>query len=102
MDAVVRLLEGNDEVSRVRHAAAAPARHAVVLAIVEPPAVDELLGDLQRLGVPADGVTLIREEVLGRSNAQGTEAGLVWEDVLGMASRNSRPIARYLAFMLVA
>ena len=102
MDAVVRLLEGNDEVSRVRHAAAARAGHTVVIAIVEPPAVDELLGDLQRIGVPADGVTLIREEVLGRSNARGTEAGLVWEDVLGMASRNSRPIARYLAFMLVA
>src|SRR5262249_1351651 len=102
MDAVVRLLEGNDEVSRVRHAAAARAGHTVVIAIVEPPAADELLGDLQRIGGPADGGTLIREEVLGRSNARGTEAGLVWEDVLGMASRNSRPIARYLAFMLVA
>jgi len=41
-------------------------------------------------------------EVLGRSSGQGAEAGLVWEDVLGMAARNSRPIARYLAFMFVA
>src|SRR5580765_459905 len=41
------------------------------------------------------------KKVLGRSSARGNEAGLVWEDVLGMASRNSRPIARYLAFMLV-
>ena len=63
---------------------------------------DGLLADLRRLGVPAEEVTLTREEVLGRSNARGAEAGLVWEDVLGMAARNSRPIARYLAFMLVA
>src|SRR5215218_7952435 len=102
MNAVVRLLDGNDEVSRVRHAATTQPGYAVVIAIVEPRAVDELLGDLRRLGVPAEEVTLTREEVLGRSSARGTEAGLVWEDVLGMASRNSRPIARYLAFMLVA
>jgi uncharacterized hydrophobic protein (TIGR00271 family) len=102
MNAVVRLLDGNDEVSRVRHAAATRPGYAVVIAIVEPPAVDPLLADLQRLGLPTEDVTLTREEVLGRSNASGAEAGLVWEDVLGMASRNSRPIARYLAFMLVA
>jgi uncharacterized hydrophobic protein (TIGR00271 family) len=102
MDAVVRLLDGKDEVRRVRRAAASPPGNAVVIAVVEPRAVDELLGELQRLGVPAGEVTLTREEVLGRSQGGGAEAGLVWEDVLGMASRNSRPIARYLAFMLVA
>jgi uncharacterized hydrophobic protein (TIGR00271 family) len=69
---------------------------------VEPRAVDPLLGELRGLGVPDDDLTLTREEVLGRSSGQGAEAGLVWEDVLGMASRNSRPIARYLAFMLAA
>ena len=102
MNAVARLLDGNGEVSRVRHAAATKPGYGVVIAIVEPRAVDELLGDLGRLGIPADEVTLTREEVLGRSNAHGAEAGLVWEDVLGMAARNSRPLARYLAFMLVA
>jgi uncharacterized hydrophobic protein (TIGR00271 family) len=102
MDAVARLLDRNDEVSRVRHAGTTKPGHAVVVAIVEPRAVDGLLADLRQLGVPAEEVTLTREEVLGRSNARGAEAGLVWEDVLGMAARNSRPIARYLAFMLVA
>jgi uncharacterized hydrophobic protein (TIGR00271 family) len=102
MDAVVRLLDGNDEVSRIRHTAATRPGYAVVIAVVEPPAVDALLAELQGLGLPTEDVTLTREEVLGRSHASGTEAGLVWEDVLGMASRNSRPIARYLAFMLVA
>jgi uncharacterized hydrophobic protein (TIGR00271 family) len=102
MDAVARLLDRNDEVSRVRHTATTKPGYAVVVAIVEPRAVDGLLADLRGLGVPAEEVTLTREEVLGRSNGRSAEAGLVWEDVLGMASRNSRPIARYLAFMLVA
>jgi uncharacterized hydrophobic protein (TIGR00271 family) len=102
MDAVSRLLDANDEVGSVRQTAATRPGYAVVLATVHPRAVDELLADLRRLGVPDDEVTLTREEVLGRSRGRGGEAGLVWEDVLGIAARNSRPIARYLAFMLVA
>ena len=102
MDAVVRLLDGNDEVSRVRQNAATRPGHVVAVATVHPRAVDELLADLRQLGVPDDEVILTREEVLGRSSGRGAEVGLVWEDVIGMAARNSRPIARYLAFMLVA
>lgn len=102
MDAVARLLDAHAEVGRVRCSAAIRPRHAVVVATVHPRAVDELLGELRRFGVPDDDFTLTREEVLGRSHGSGAEAGLVWEDVVGMASRNSRPIARYLAFMLVA
>ena len=52
--------------------------------------------------MPDTEVTLTRTEVLGRTSGQGAEAGLVWEDVVGMAARNSRPIARYLAFMFAA
>jgi uncharacterized hydrophobic protein (TIGR00271 family) len=52
--------------------------------------------------VPDEEVTLTRVEIMGRSSAAGGEAGLVWEDVLGMAARNARPIARYLAFMFAA
>ena len=102
MDAVSQLLDANDEVGRVRTTAAIRPGYTVVVATVHARAVDELLADLRRLGVPDDEVTLTREEVLGRSSGSGAEAGLVWEDVLGMAARNSRPIARYLAFMLVA
>jgi uncharacterized hydrophobic protein (TIGR00271 family) len=102
MAAVAQLLDANDEVSRVRLTGATRPEHAVVVATVHPRAVDELLDNLRRLGVPETDVTLTRVEVLGRSSGQGAEAGLVWEDVLGMAARNSRPIARYLAFMLVA
>jgi hypothetical protein len=102
MATVARLLDENDEVSRVRLTGATRPEHAVVVATVHPRAVDELLDNLRRLGVPEADVTLTRVEVLGRSSGQGAEAGLVWEDVLGMAARNSRPIARYLAFMFVA
>ena len=102
MAAVAQLLDASDEVSRVTVTGVTRPEHSVVLATVEPRAVDELLNDLRRLGVPDAEVTLTRVEVLGRTSGQGAEAGLVWEDVVGMAARNSRPIARYLAFMLAA
>ena len=102
MTAVAHLLDGNPGISRLRVADAMRPGQAAVLATVDARAVDELLKDLRRLGVPDGSVTLTREEVLGRSSGEGAEAGLVWEDVVGMASRNSRPIARYLAFMCVA
>jgi uncharacterized hydrophobic protein (TIGR00271 family) len=102
MATVADLLDDSGDVTRVRLADATQPGHAVVLANVGPKGVDELLADLHRLGVPDADVTLTRAEVLGRSSAGGAEAGLVWEDVLGMAARNSRPIARYLAFMFAA
>lgn len=102
MATVAGLLDANDGVSRVRLADATQPGHAVVVATVHPRVADELLQDLRRLGVPDAEITLTREEVLGRSTGEGAEAGLVWEDVLGMAARNSRPIARYLAFMFAA
>jgi uncharacterized hydrophobic protein (TIGR00271 family) len=102
MSAVAHWLDENDDVSRVRIADATRPGHALVLATVRPRAIDELLHALRGLGVPAAAVTLTREDVLGRSSGEGAEAGLVWEDVLGMAARNARPIARYLAFMVAA
>jgi uncharacterized hydrophobic protein (TIGR00271 family) len=102
MTAVARLLDENNDVARVRLAEATRPGHAVVVATVQPQAADDLLGELRRLGVPDADLTLTREEVLGRSRGGSAEVGLVWEDVLGMAARNSRPIARYLAFMVVA
>ena len=102
MTAVAQLLDGNPSISHLRVADAMRPGQAAVLATVDARAVDGLLKDLRGLGVPEGSVTLTREEVLGRSSGEGAEAGLVWEDVVGMAARNSRPIARYLAFMLVA
>jgi uncharacterized hydrophobic protein (TIGR00271 family) len=102
MAAVAQLLDENDDVGRVRLVDATRPGHAVVLATVQARAVDELLDDLRRLGVPDSEVTLTRVEALGPTSRQGGEASLVWEDVVGMAARNSRPIARYLTFMFAA
>lgn len=102
MLATAGLLEENEDAARVRLVEAMRSGHAVVTATIHPRAVDELLSELRRLGVPDADRTLTRVEVLGRSSASGDEAGLVWEDVLGMAARNSRPIARFLAFMFAA
>jgi uncharacterized hydrophobic protein (TIGR00271 family) len=102
MSAVAQMLVGNPDVSRVRVADALQPGEAAVLAVVDARGVDKLLGDLRELGLPAGSFTFTREEVLGRSSGEGAEAALVWEDVVGMAARNSRPIARYLAFMCVA
>lgn len=102
MAAVAQLLDENDDVGRVTLTGVTRPEHSVVRATIQPRAVDELLNDLRRLGVPDSEITLTRVEVLGRTSGQGAEAGLVWEDVVGMAARNSRPIARYLAFMLAA
>ena len=102
MAAVAARLDRSDDVSRVRLADATRPGHAVVVAVVRPRAVDDVLADLRSHGLRDAEVALTREDVLGMTGGPGIEAGLVWEDVLGMASRNARPIARYLAYMLVA
>ncbi len=100
--AVGKLLDDDDDVGYVTITGATRPGHAVALATVHPRAVDQLVGELHRLGVPDAQIALMRVEVIGRSSGGTGEAGLVWEDVLGLAARNSRPIARYLAFMLAA
>ena len=102
MESVADLLDADPDAARVRLTPATRPGSAVVLATVHPRAVDSLMDQLRDAGVSDVDVTLTREDVLGRSRSPGTEAGLVWEDVLGMAGRNSRPVARYLAFMLAA
>ena len=102
MTSVAHLLDESENVTRVRLVQAMRPGYALVAALVHPRAVDGVMGRLRSRGVAEEDMTLTREEVLGQSAVAGSEAGLVWEDVLGMASRNARPIARYVAFMIVA
>jgi uncharacterized hydrophobic protein (TIGR00271 family) len=102
MTKVAELLDDVEGVSRVRLVAATRARHSVVSAAVRPRSVDSLLERLRELGVPDSSITLMRVDVVGRAATGQVETSLVWEDVLGMAWLYSRPLARYLAFMIVA
>jgi uncharacterized hydrophobic protein (TIGR00271 family) len=96
------VLDGVDGVSRVRLVEATRAGHSVVTAACRPRSVDGMLEQLRMHGIPDDAVTLLRLDVVGRAATGRVETSLVWEDVLGMAWLYSRPVARYLTFMIVA
>jgi Predicted membrane protein len=102
VELVAKKLDQTDGVSRVTCIGATRAGHALVSATVRPPAVDALLDALRGLGVADADVTLTRMEVVG-ALAQGRTGGtMVWADVMGTAWLNARPLARYVAFMIVA
>jgi hypothetical protein len=102
MSEVAELLDEFDGVSRVRVVDATRPEHSIVVAAVRPRVADTLLGELRRQGVPDTDITLSRIELVARAAHDRAEATFVWEDVLGMAWLNARPLARYLAFMFVA
>ena len=102
MRAVAEALERLDGVSRVRSVNATRPGHVLVAALVRPRAVDPLLDEVRRLGVPDSGITLSRMEVVGEMVGGSAETTLVWADVLSAAWHHARPIGRYFALMLVA
>jgi uncharacterized hydrophobic protein (TIGR00271 family) len=75
------------------------AGRSLVLAAVRPRAADAMLAELRRMGVPDADVTLTRPDIVGRAAG---EQEIVWEDMLGVAWGNARPVARYFAFMAIA
>ena len=102
MATVAESLIERDGVSRVRCVDAAQPGHAVVTAGVRPRSVDPMLDDLHRLGVKASDTVLTRVEVVDWAASRRPEVSLVWADVLGQAWLNARPVARYLALMVIA
>jgi uncharacterized hydrophobic protein (TIGR00271 family) len=102
MQTVAARLDERDGVSRVRLVGATREGHSVVSASLHPRTVDAVLDDLRRQGVPDEDIALARVELIGSLATGRAEAGIVWADVVGTAWLNARPIARYLAFMLVA
>ena len=102
MTAVAESLERLDGVSRVRSVNAARPGHVLVAGLVRPRAVDPLLDEMRRLGVPDSGITLTRLDVVGQMVGGSAETTLVWADVLSAAWHDARPIGRYLALMLIA
>ena len=72
----------------------------VLTADLQPDAADDVLGQLDRLGVPPEDVALLRLDAV-RSGPEIGES-LVWADLLGQAAEHARPVARYLVFMAAA
>ena len=102
MAAVAESFERLDGVSRVRSVSATRPGHVLVAGLVRPRAVDPLLDELDRLGVPASEITLSRVEAVGQTVGGAAETTLVWADVLSAAWHHARPIGRYFALMLIA
>jgi uncharacterized hydrophobic protein (TIGR00271 family) len=87
------------------HVAVAPAvrdGHSLLTAEVSPESADEVLDFMHDRGVMPADVALARVEEIGRPPRALAGAGLIWADMLGQARRNSQPVARYLALMIVA
>jgi len=102
MEAVAQSLERLDGVTRVRSVSATRPGHVLVAGLVRPRAVDSLLDELGRLGVPDSEITLSRLEAVGQAFGGAAETTLVWADVLSAAWHHARPIGRYFALMLIA
>jgi uncharacterized hydrophobic protein (TIGR00271 family) len=75
---------------------------AVLTAEVRPEAADRVLAAVANRGVPGEDVTLVRLDDVGPIRPGHAAVGLIWADVLGQATRNARPVARYLVFMVTA
>ena len=76
--------------------------HSLLTAEVSPESADEVLDFMHDRGVMPEDVALARVEEIGRPARAHAGAGLIWADMLGKASRNARPVARYLVLMVVA
>jgi uncharacterized hydrophobic protein (TIGR00271 family) len=74
---------------------------AVLTGEVAPDAADGVLRHLIGRGIPEPDMALTRSDDIAPVGS-GPTAALIWADVLGQAARNSRPVARYLVFMLTA
>lgn len=96
LEGVRRLVQQADESS---------AGAVVFAADVEPHAADEAVEAVAALGIPVEDYVLTRIEVvapLRRHLGGNAIEGFAWLEVLGQARVNSRPLARYLALIVVA
>ncbi len=75
---------------------------AVVMADLVDDAVDRALDQVNRMGLPADDIVLVRLDSIGQSLAQRPLASVVWADLLSQAGANASPFPRYVVFMLTA
>jgi uncharacterized hydrophobic protein (TIGR00271 family) len=98
LDGVRRIVRQPDQ--------AAPEGSFVFVADVEPAAADRLVDAIGELGIPSDDYVLTRADVVAplrrHLTGDGSLEGYAWVEVIGQARANSRPLARYLALIVVA
>jgi uncharacterized hydrophobic protein (TIGR00271 family) len=75
---------------------------ASVSADVRAETADQALSVLERLGVPADDVVLVRVDEIGSPPDSPDSLALVWADVLGQARARARLPGRYFVLMAAA
>lgn len=101
---VLRDLEGVRRI--VQQPDEAAGSSVVFVADVEPAAADRLVEAIAELGIGIDDYLLTRVEVVApvRRRLAGDDGieGFAWVEVMGQARANSRPLARYLALIVVA
>jgi uncharacterized hydrophobic protein (TIGR00271 family) len=101
---LTHLAETLEERGDVSHSVVAegvrPGR-AVLTADVIPGSTDAVL-EFVGGHVPAHDVAIARLDEIGIAAPGRSSASLIWADVLGLAHRYARPVARYLAFMATA
>jgi uncharacterized hydrophobic protein (TIGR00271 family) len=76
--------------------------HGLLYADVETDAAGDVLNHLHQTGVRPDDIAVLRIEDIGPAIPRGRDTSLVWADMLGLARRNARPLARLVVFMVVA
>lgn len=97
-----RSLDGLDGVRHVVVTPAARNGSAVIRADARHDAVDPMLALLASLGVEPAEVVLTRVEEIGLGVTRGSDVGLVWADIVGLAGSNARLVWRYLTLMVIA
>jgi uncharacterized hydrophobic protein (TIGR00271 family) len=102
LEALGRGLEADGTARSVTLAPAIRPGHALLTAEVRPDAADTVLAFVERSGVPGEDIALARLDDVGPLRPGLRSRGLIWADVIGQATRNARPVARYLVFMIAA
>jgi uncharacterized hydrophobic protein (TIGR00271 family) len=100
LEAVGRSLGGR-AVRGVVIAQAVRPGEAVLTAEVRPEAADTVLTAVAERGVAAEDVVLVRLDDVVPFKGRRADS-LIWADVLSQAAAHSRPVARYLTFMVAA
>src|ERR1700754_1813543 len=104
-DSLAAIGKDLEDLGRARNVALAPAvraRHVLLTAEVFAESADAVLELLVRSGVVEDDIMLARLDEIGPIKPGHTAGSLIWADMLGQARVNSRPVARYLVFLICA